>query len=300
MSIASISATSLYSSLYLSASSSWLLRFLMTASWSTRWSASWLSSWPSWPVLSCQFIQLGIQSDLFSIEILLLWAEGLVLFLLLLHLISWCQQRRHSEEAPPFSPAQNTAPSVRWAPAACRWTSSSSPPSPTWDAWWSVRRRGSSGQWSGSPSGRPSTWRKKYLEKLDRVHLVKKYQAPSSRSAIQFSWENLKTKKSYNYIIQHVPLSQIIVGVEESLTSFVDEVDIPETHDSVEARTIHSSPPMEIFNHALQLLEFLDAQLVLAQQPDGAWKVRLLVRIHPKTPDTSPLSQGSSPNLLLS
>ena len=93
-----------------------------------------------------------------------------------------------------------------------------------------------------------------------------------------------------------LPLSQVIVGVEESLTSFVDEVDIPEKHGSVEARIIDSSPPMEIFNHALQLLEFLDTQLVLAQQPDGACNVRLLIR----TPDNFPLSQGSSPEFPLS
>ena len=68
------------------------------------------------------------------------------------------------------------------------------------------------------------------------------------------------------------PLPQIIVGIEQSLASLVNQVNISEIqgckiHFTARLQTL---PPVQVINHRLEFLQLLDAELVLVKQPHGA------------------------------
>ena len=108
-------------------------------------------------------------------------------------------------------------------------------------------------------------------------------------------------KKSYfdsNYILAsyiHQSFSQVVVCIEERLPSFVNQIDVPKLlTETCNKGSLHLSlqkvfgnctcevctlykekAPVKVFNHAFQLLQFLNTEFVLLQQPDCAWAKKL-------------------------
>ena len=75
-------------------------------------------------------------------------------------------------------------------------------------------------------------------------------------------------------------LSHIIVGIEQSLSSLVNEVNIPDVRQSYTTTSNNDQiRPVKIFDHCLQFLELLDTKLVFLQKPHGAWKENVCWRV---------------------
>ena len=94
---------------------------------------------------------------------------------------------------------------------------------------------------------------------------------------------------SYYIIVSyiHQSFSQVVVCIEERLPSFVNQIDVPKLltetckkgslqkvlgNCTCEVCTLYKEKaPVKVFNHAFQLLQFLNTEFVLLQQPDCAW-----------------------------
>ena len=75
----------------------------------------------------------------------------------------------------------------------------------------------------------------------------------------------------------HQPFPEVVVGVEEGLSSLVDQVNVPLIKVYVNKKMkiccvwcVMKRAPVKVFDHAFQLLKFFHTKFVLLQQPDCA------------------------------